>query len=379
VASEIQGFGTLEQVGEPLTAKAGNHDLVSFPTRFSKTTVSIQLTLNEAGRVAGLHFRPASDPLPLVWVRPAYSNPALFQERAVTVGEDPWKLGGTLTVPVGKGPFAAVVLVHGAGPNDRDESIFANRMFADIAEGLSSKNIVVLRYDKRTRTYASQMSGTDYTLREETIEDAARAIALVRKQPEVDPERVYVLGHSLGGYALPRIVAESAKQGRLVAGAVFLAANARRIEDVGLEQAELMLKDGGSPDRLRQLETLKSQVELVRHLDPTKQYPPTLLGLPVVYFFDLRNYNPVAEAARLQIPLLFLQGERDFQVTMEDFGLWKTGFAGSPQASFHDYPALNHLFIPGEGPSSPAEYRKAGNVAPAVIDDLAQWLSAPKR
>jgi len=378
VASEIAGFGTLEQVGEPQISKVGANDLVSFPTRFSKTTIAIQLTLNEAGRVAGLHFRPASEPLPPVWVRPAYSKPALFVERPVTVGEEPWKLGGTLTVPVGKGPFTAIVLVHGAGPNDRDESIFANRMFEDIAEGLSSQNVVVLRYDKRTRTYASQMSGTDYTLREETIEDAARAVALLRKQPEVDPKRIFVLGHSLGGYALPRIVAECAKQNTPVAGAVFLAAHARHIEDVGLEQAEFMVKDGGSPDRLRQLEMLKSQVALVHHLDPSKQYPSTLLGFPVVYFFDLKDYNPVAEAARLQIPLLFLQGERDFQVTMEDFGLWKAGLAGSQQASFRDYPALNHLFIPGEGPGSPAEYRKAGNVAPAVIDDLTRWLSVEK-
>jgi fermentation-respiration switch protein FrsA (DUF1100 family) len=379
VASEIEGFGTLEQVGEPEIAKAGTHDLVSFPTRFSKTTVLIQLTMNGAGRVAGLHFRPASEPAPAAaWVRPAYSNPALFRERAVTVGEDPWRLGGSLTVPLATDRSAAIVLVHGAGPNDRDESIFANRMFEDIAEGLSSRNIVVLRYDKRTKTYASQMRDTDYTLREETVEDAARAVAFVSKQPEVDPGRVYVLGHSLGGYALPRIVSECAKQGTHVAGAVFLAANARHIEDLGLELAEFMLKDGGSPDKLKQLELLKGQVELVRHLDPSVLYPSTLLGLPVVYFFDLQNYNPVVEAARLQIPLLFLQGERDFQVSMEDFRLWKAGLAGSQQRSFRSYPALNHLFMPGEGPASLADYRKPGNVAPAVIDDVVQWVSAQK-
>jgi uncharacterized protein len=379
VASEIQGFGTVESVGEPVTAKAGANDLVSFPVRFSKTTVAVQLTLTADGHVAGLHFRPPSEPLPAVWARPAYSNPAMFQERAVTVGEDQWKLGGTLTVPVAPGRHAAILLVHGAGPNDRDESIYSNRIFADIAEGLASRNIVVLRYDKRTRDYASQMSGTDYTLHDETIEDAVRALALLRKQPEVDPARVFVLGHSLGGYAMPRIVSESVKQGALIAGAVFLAANARPIEDVGQEQAEYVLKDGGPPESLKQLEMIRSQAEVVRHLDPKAQYPSTLLGLPVVYFFDLKDYKPVAEAARLGIPLLVLQGERDFQVTMQDFGLWKTGLAGSQQASFHSYPALNHLFIAGEGPGLPTEYRKAGNVAPAVIDDIAQFVSAQKR
>jgi fermentation-respiration switch protein FrsA (DUF1100 family) len=378
VASEIQGFGSLEQLGEPEVTRVGAHDLVSFPARFAKTTVSIQLTMDEAGRVAGIHFRPASGSPAPVRMRPPYSNPALFRERVVTVGEDPWTLGGTLTVPAETGRFAAIVLVHGAGPNDRDESMFGNRMFADIAEGLSSKGLVVLRYDKRTRTYASQMSDTDYTLREETVEDAARAVALIRKQPEVDIARVYVLGHSLGGYAMPRIISECNRQGSPVAGAVFLSANARHIEDVGLDQAEFVMKDGGPPEKMKQLETIRKQAELVRHLDPNVQYPSTLLGLPVVYFFDLKNYNPVAEAARLSIPLLFLQGERDFQVTMEDFELWRNGLAGAKLATFRSYPALNHLYIAGEGPASPTDYRKAGYVAPDVIDFIAQWLTAGK-
>lgn len=381
VGNEIKGFGRLEQIGEPLTAKSGTNDFISFPARFSGTTIDIQLTLNESGHVAGLHFRPPNEPLPPLWTRPSYSNPALFHERAVTVGDDQWKLGGTLTVPTGKGPYPGVVLVHGPGPNDRDESLFANRIFEDIAEGLSSKNIVVLRYDKRTKVYGAQMSETDFTLRDETIDDAVRAIALIRKQPEVDPARVFVLGHSLGGYALPRIVSDSAKQRTPIAGAVFLAANARHIEDISIAQTEFMLKakGGASPDEQRRLDLMKAQAERIRHLDPAGQNPQILLGLPLAYFLDLKSYDPPAAAAKLGVPLLFLQGERDFQVTMEDFSLWKTGLAASKQASFRTYPALNHLFISGEGPGSPAEYRKPGNVAPSVVDDIAQWLSTQKR
>ena len=378
VGSEIKAFGTLQEVGEPETSKSGVYNLVTFPVRFSKAAIKIQLTLDEAGRVAGLHLANASEAQSAVWARARYSNPALFREREVTVGQDRWKLGGTLTVPAANGRFPAIVLVHGAGPDDRNESIFANRMFEDMAEGLSSNNIVVLRYEKRTRTYAAEMSNTDYTLWDETIEDATRAVALLGQQPEVDITRVYVVGHSLGGYAIPRIVSKCEQQGLHIAGAVFLAANARHIEDLALQQAEFLTRDGGPPDKLRQLEELRRQVELIRHLDAKLQYPSTLIGLPVVYFFDLQGYDPVAAAARLRIPMLFLQGERDFQVTMEDFGLWKIGLADSRQATFRTYAALNHLFIPGDGPPSAAEYRNPGNVSPAVIEDIARWLSAPK-
>jgi uncharacterized protein len=372
---ELKSFGTLEEVGQPLMEKLGTNDLVSFPVRFSTVKLSVQLTLNPSGQVAALHFRSPDDPVGQAWHRPAYSKPDMFTERDVTVGADQWKLAGTFTVPVGKGPFPAVVLVHGPGPNDRDESIYSTRIFADLAEGLASRGIAVLRYDKRTRVYGREMSQTPFTLREETIDDAVRALALVRRQPEVDPRRVFVLGHSLGGYAVPRIAREDGK----LAGAVVLAGNARHLEDVALSQTEFLLKfkGGASPDEQKRLEQLKSEVAQVGSLAPGKDNPPTLIGLPTAYFLDLKGYDPAAEARRLAIPMLFLQGERDFQVTQEDFGLWKTGLAGAKNVTFQTYPALNHLFIAGEGPASPLEYRQPGNVAPAVIEDVAAWIRSP--
>lgn len=377
VGAEIKSFGTLQDVGQPRTIKSGSTDIISFPVRFSNSRVNIQLNRNEAGEISALNFRSPNDPLPQVWTRPSYSKPDLFQERDITIGTDPWKLDGKFTFPSGKGPFPVVVLVHGPGPNDLDESIYATRIFADIAEGLASRGIAVLRYDKRTSVYGQEMSTIPFTLREETIEDAVRAIAIARRQPEVDPGRVFVLGHSLGGYATPRIARQDGK----LAGAIMLAGNARHIEDISLAQTEFMLKakGGASPDEQKRLDLLKTEVARVKSLGPGKDNPPTLMGLPTAYFLDLKGYDPASEARRLAIPMLLLQGERDFQVTMEDFSLWKTGLAGAKDITFHSYPALNDLFIAGEGPPSPLEYRKAANVAPEVIEDIAVWIAARKR
>jgi len=377
VGHELKSFGRMEELGQPLTFKSGSSDVVTFPIRFSNRAVNVQFTLNESGQVAGLHFRSPDDPMPPVWKRPSYSKTESLSERNVTVGTDEWKLGGTFTFPSGKGQFPAVVLVHGPGPNDRDESIFAVRIFADIAEGLASRGIAVLRYDKRTRVYGPRMSEMAFTLQQETIEDAVRALALTRHQPEVDPSRVFVLGHSLGGYAVPRIARQDGK----LAGAIVLAGNARHIEDVSLAQTEFLLnaKGGASPDEQRRLDSMKAEAARVRSLVAAKDNPPALMGLPTAYFLDLKGYDPAAEARRLAIPMLFLQGERDFQVTREDFGLWKAGLAGAKNITFRNYAALNHLFISGEGPPSPADYRKAGNVATAVIEDVAGWIAAQKR
>jgi fermentation-respiration switch protein FrsA (DUF1100 family) len=314
-------------------------------------------------------------PLPPEWQRPNYSKPQTFHETEITVGNDDWHLPGTLTLPNGKGPFTGVVLVHGPGPDDRDETIYSNHMFKDLAEGLASRGFAVLRYDKRTFVYGAQMSGTSYTLQQETVEDAVRAAALLRAQPSINPRRVFVIAHSLGGYALPRI----AKQDDKLAGAVVLAGNARPIEDVVLDQATYttQARVNLTQNEIRRFDNLKAEVEKVKRLQPgAKDTPPVVLGLPSAYLLDLKFYNPVAEMKGMSLPVLFLQGERDFQVTMKDFEIWRSGLAGRKAVSFHSYPALNHLFMAGEGKPTPAEYRIPSNVSAQVVGDIAAWLSA---
>lgn len=376
VSSELASFGKVEAVGDAIVAPDGKLTMVSFPVTFSKTKVNVQFHLEESGELAAIHFRPADSPVPPQWERPSYSKTEAFREETVTVGSAPWKLGGILTIPVGKGPFPAVVLVHGPGPNDRDESMRANKVFADIAEGLSSRGVAVLRYDKRTLVYARQMSSGEFTLHEETTDDALAAAAFVRQQPEVSPARIYVLGHSLGGYAAPRIARQDGK----LAGVIFLAANARPIQELVLEQTEYLASAGALPpdEAQRRLESLKIETEKLNALEPGGANPPVVMGLPSAWLLDVKNYDPAAEAAKLSIPLLFLQGGRDFQVSMKDFDRWKSVLANHSNATFKSYRDVNHLFISGTAKSVPAEYLVPGNVSATVISDIADWIAAKR-
>lgn len=350
-------FGALKQVGAPAVQPAGVNTIVIIPVQFEARNFNFRFIVNKEGLVSGM-FPLAAD---AAWQRPSYSKPDSFHERDLTIGEDQWKLPATLTLPNGNGPFPAVVLVHGSGANDRDDTKGGTKVFRDLAEGLASRGIAVLRYEKRTQIYRSiKPANVD----EETVTDAARAAALLRTQKEIDGRRVYVLGHGLGGYVAPRIAEEDGK----LAGLILFAANARPIEDVALDQAQYL---GVSA---KDLEGIRAAVKRVRALDPADSDAPPLLGMPVTYLLDLKTYDPVSAARSLTIPILVLQGDRDFEANSKDFALWKAGLGSRKDVTFQSYPALNHLFVAGEGKSSEAEYRKPGHVAPEVVDEIAKFV-----
>ncbi|MGD0773314.1 MAG: alpha/beta fold hydrolase [Candidatus Solibacter sp.] len=357
----IKTYGVLEKLGDPTATRSGPNSIVVFPAKFANQNINFRIIINSSGLVAGFFQLPGG----LNWQRPEYSQPASFKEREVTVGDGEWKLPGTLTVPVGAGPFPAVVLVHGSGPNDRDETVGGSKVFKDLAEGLATRGIVVLRYEKRTSQYRARIAAmAKFTVQEETVEDAVKALALVRSQAEVNGQRVFVIGHSLGGYVAPRIAGQDGK----LAGMVLMAGNVRPMEDLLLEQMNYMGIQGDQLDRVKDLQAK------VKKLEPGDEDSPALGGIPISYWLDLKDYNPAAEAKKLTIPMLILQGGRDYQVTMTDFALWKAAVGSAKGVVMKSYPALNHLFVAGEGKSMPAEYNKPGHVAPAVIEDIAKFV-----
>jgi hypothetical protein len=269
------------------------------------------------------------------------------------------------------------VLVHGSGPSDRDQTVGLVKPFRDLAWGLASQGIAVLRYEKRTKQYASRFTPevvAKLTSREETTDDALAAADLLRQTEGIDPARIYVLGHSLGGYLLPRIAAADPQ----IAGLVVMAGPTRPLEDVILEQFTYLLGlDGISAEEQGQLDGLAAQVNRIKDPNLTAAAANTLLlGAPAGYWLDLRGYNPAEAARGLKQPMLILQGGRDYQVTSVDFGGWKSGLASRSDVQLKLYPDLNHLFVAGEGKSTPAEYEDEGHVAEQVVTDIAEWILA---
>jgi dienelactone hydrolase len=317
--------------------------------QFDKIAMNVMVAFDADSKIAGLRFTPRPPPDEAPATPPASSH---FKEESVTVGTGEWALPGTLSLP--NGPIvAAVVLVHGSGPNDRDETLGPNKPFRDLAWGLADRGIAVLRYDKRTRRYAAKMAGIkNLTVREETIDDALQAVALLRARPGIDPKRIFVLGHSLGGTLAPRIAADD----RSLAGIIILAGATRPLLDVAREQLTYLASlapNGMNPEQ---------GVEMLR------------TAAPESYWKDLDAYKPTQAAASLKMPMLILQGERDYQVTQADLQGWRDALAERSDVTIQSYHTLNHLFMAGEGKSTPSEYERPGHVAAFVIDDIANWV-----
>ncbi len=300
----------------------------------------------------------------------------LTVERDIVVGEAPLALPGLLTLPEGKGPFPLVVLVHGSGPNDRDETVGPNRPFRDLAHGLAERGVAVLRYDKRTRAHPMSFANGRFTVREETIDDALSAARLARTIPEVDARRIVVAGHSLGGILAPRIAAMDGK----LAGVILLAgATDESFPDMMERQFAYLLTVPGADTAAiaRQARAVLPILVRVRALTPadSADFSP-LLGAPATYWLDLAAYDPLETARRLSIPMLVAQGGRDYQMGDRAFAHWKSELAARDNVTFHLYPALNHLFIAGTGPGNPAVFSVPGQVAEEVTADLASWIRA---
>ena len=341
-------FGAFGSFGEAATADAPPYTNVTVPVAFAKATVPLIVTVDKDGHVAGLHLgtpvpigtsAPSASPSPV-----AYVDPSAFTETEVTVGAAPWALPGTLSMPTGTGPFPAVVLLAGSGPQDRDETIGPNTPLRDIAQGLASQGIAVLRYDKRTKAHGPEMAAdvANVTVREETTDDAVTAMDLLRSTPGVDPTRVFVVGHSLGGYLAPRIAAQVPGP---LAGIAMLEANSSPLPQLILDQYEYLASDAGGadPQAAAALDTVRAQVALAQSPSLSMSTPATQLplGVPAAYWLDLRTYDPVATAAGLSIPIFLSQGGRDYQVPPSELAAWRAGLAKNADVSIHPCPNVN--------------------------------------
>jgi uncharacterized protein len=367
--------GTFKSITDASTQSMGGYQVVTLVCEFDHATLDAIISFTATGQIGGIRFIPHQPKAE--WIVPPYIHSDAFHEQPITITFQHWELPGTITIPTGDGPFPIVVLIHGSGPQDEDETIGPNKTFKDLAWGLATHGVAVLRYTKRTQKYADKSSDDPaaLTVADETINDARAAAAIAAKQPKIDPKHVYVLGHSLGGYLAPRIATADSQ----IAGLILMAASARPLESIILEQIHYLASLPGAPADQSQKQIAAAEQSAKQINDPAlkKGDMVDVLGskAPATYFLDLRGYDPPAMAAKLSIPILVLQGARDYQVRELDFDAWKKALGSKSNVTFHKYSDLNHLFATGEGMATPAEYNSAGHVSAKVIADMSDWIA----
>lgn len=305
-------------------------------------------------------------------------NNDMYQEFAVTLGaREDMPLEGVLALPKGVDKPPVVLIIHSGGQLDRDGTIGEadNKPYADLAKGLAELGVASLRYDKRYFTYEDRLNEVagSVTIQDEVLDDAGSAIALLSGDDRIDTERIYLLGHQLGGMLLPQL-SESHPQ---VKGIISMSASMQRVEDMIYSQgANRYYRQGMSDEEVEKaLVSLYLQVQKVEQIVSPTQDP--VFGQPASYWLSLNQIDNEGLAQRLSVPALILQGLADHKIDPNvDFEYWKILLTGHDDATFKSYDGLNHLLMPTTGQMDETDFDKPNHVDQAVIDDIAAWIKS---
>lgn len=359
---------------EVIQSKAqGEFFAVSVDVKFEKETQGFLLVFNKTEKMVGLFPRQKTSQQP--YLRPAYADTNAYKEKEIEVKTAGHSLVGLLTTPAKGTNFPIVVLLHGSGPSDMDETVGPNKPFKDLAAGLATKGIASIRYVKRTLAYSGEFSKA-FTVKEEVMDDALAAIALARTIPGADKKKIYVFGHSMGGMLAPRLATLAPD----LNGLILAAAPARKLTDLIDEQnryAAAQMKDttGAVKKQLEDAlkETAKTRITKLGLLKPDS----LLLGLPAAYWVDLNLYDQVGTAKKLiKQKIMIVQGGLDFQVSSQDYQLWNTALGKKKNVTLKLYPDLNHLLSPQKEKGNMSQYGVPASVSAVLLDDIATWIKA---
>ena len=375
LAKQMAALGTVEEIHPAYEGEIQKYRAFYIPCVFSAMSVDLVLIVQD-GMIAGLQTGAYSGK-----PEEAEAEPDAFEsiELALPVPL-PGELPGILAMPKGEGPFPAVVLLQGSGPSDMDETGGSLKPFRDLAEGLAAQGIAVYRFDKRSYVYGNELAAKkDITLQDEYIEDAVNAVRLLAGQERIDPDRIFVLGHSLGGNAVPAIARELRQAPVKARGYIMMAASPRPLDVLMREQYNFLysLLPEVSAEQQAEKDALFSELDKLQDLDSLSE-DDRVAGVYSAYWKWLATYDILGAAGEITEPVLLLQGEEDYQVTMEDFGTWSSAFGGRENWRLVSFPGLTHAFVPGEKAEGSAVYTRDGKVREDVILEIASFIGSAR-
>lgn len=363
-------LGTYESVDGAKNSVKGDYFEVTLTCGFSKGSQTFTFVFNKSEKLLGFFITPVATEAE--YAAPAYADTTLYSEKEITIKFEGGQMAGIFTSPKNLTSFPVVIMVHGSGPTDMDETVGPNKPFKDLAAGLAAKGIGSIRYVKRSMVYPRSFNKA-FTVKEETIDDALSAITLAGTLPGVNKSQIYLFGHSLGGMLAPKIATLAPS----LNGIILAAAPARKLSELIAEQNAFIYKASGDTTSAGKQQFIESSNEIDRsRLLKLGDIAPdsVILGAPASYWIDLNNYDQLAASKRIKNRILILQGAYDFQVSVQDFNIWRTSLAANRNVSFKLYPDLNHLLSSQKEKGTGAQYRTPANVSPVLINDISVWI-----
>lgn len=366
-------YGEVQTLGDIRKESLSGYNTIIIPLIFKYISIDAKVVFNTDGKIAGFFMAPVQQEY--VYKIPDYVDTTKFVEKEIKFGEENWKLPGIITVPNNKKNPPVVILVHGSGAHNKDEQIGPNFPFRDIAWGLSTAGIAVLRYDKRNFVYSSKMQNLDsLTMYEESIDDAILAGEFIKNYQEFTNSRIFLLGHSQGGYIIPEVNSLS----NIFDGYISMAGLTNDFRETILRQHSYIFNLDNTIDELEKqsLNELEMKIKRLDSMNLNSYKNSELpLNLSQEYWKFILNYNIYEKIQKINKPILIMNGGKDYQVIESDFKNWKKHLSNNKNAEFIWYNDLNHLFMKSTNiKSEPSEYFIPGNIEKNVISDLIKWI-----
>ncbi len=371
--SVVVSLGDDVEVGRAIAYRTEKPMIVHVPLRVGDRSLSAYIHFGDSDRVSDLQVRPSLEE----WTPPHYA-PVDVTDTQLVLRTPRTGVGATLTVPSAPTPPPVAILLMGGGPFDRDGTVGGNRIGRDIALGLAGAGIASIRYDKPSFVDPQLREDPAFTPSLDYLHPVLSSITEVRRRDDLDPSRIWLVGHSMGGRYAPRVASEI--EG--IAGLVLLAADAAPMQESATRVARHLAAQSDAPRHASAMVRRMERAAAVVNSDrlslrtPRRKLP---LNLSPGTWLELRDDDPVAVAARLTTPMLLLQGGRDYQVTEhDDLSRWRAGLTGKPNVEFRVLPRDDHFFFPGDAPSTPAGYESAQHVDPEAIRSTAAFIKAKR-
>ena len=396
--------------GIPVAAVTKSGDKILFDIKAVQG--SFEATLAADGRTMAGTWRQGPNNLPLTLTRRAAGiaaptanrpqtpvRPFPYREEEVgyvnTVSIDKVHLAGTLTLPQGKGPFPAAILIAGSGPNGRDEEILGHKLFLVLSDYLTRQGIAVLRVDKRGVGHST--GAYDKATSLDFASDVKAGLAYLGTRSEIDHRHTGLIGHSEGGLVAPMVAADNPD----VAFVVLMAGPGENGTKIMLQQGALILKAGGmsesaiaeiNPVRAAVFKEVREEPDSARRdaelrrimtsADKTGKLTPQAIDAQIKaisndWFRFFLSYEPAPTLARLRMPVLAIGGSLDLQVPpAENLAAIRTALAGDKDVTIVELPGLNHLFQTAKT-GAPSEYSIIEEtMAPLALKTMSDWIIA---
>ena len=374
LAGQLKMLGALREALDAYEGELQGYKAFYVPCAFSLMKVDLILVTQD-GALAGLVTGPYTGD------RVRETETGSFISTALSLPAPPLgELPGTLTLPKGDGPFPAVVLLPGSGPVDRDGTVGALRPLRDIAEGLAEAGVASYRFDKRTLAYSAETAADlGFTLEDEYITDTVSACRLLAAQEKIDPERIFVLGHSLGACAVPAAAASLREAGIGARGFIMMAASCRPLDDLMREQIDFLysLMPDITPEQQAEKDALLKDLDRLKDLDSLSE-GDMAAGAYKAYWKYLKGYDILEAAGGITSPVLLLQGEEDYQVTVTDYEIWREAFRDKENWRMISFPGLTHAFTPGKKTEGASAYVREAKVDEKVIQSIADFINGAR-